>query len=92
MKCNVKFRGQEKELTLQVVETRGPALFGRNWLSQIQLNWDEIKALKLSKTPQRVRQQKVDQLLQQYESVFSKGVGTLKGQKADFEGPGGLPS
>ena len=29
MKCNVKFKGQEKELTLQVDETPGPALFGR---------------------------------------------------------------
>ncbi|XP_015772324.1 PREDICTED: uncharacterized protein K02A2.6-like [Acropora digitifera] len=85
MKCNVKFRGQEKELTLIVVETPGPALFGRNWLSQIQLNWGEIKALKLSKTPQGVMQQKVDQLLQQYESVFSEGVGRLKGHKADLK-------
>ena len=56
----------------------GTALFGRNWLSQIQLNWGEIKALKLSKTPQEVMEQKVDQLLQQYESVFSESVGTLK--------------
>ena len=46
MKCNVKFKGQEKELTLQVVETPGQALFGRDWLSKIQLNWGEIKALK----------------------------------------------
>ena len=30
MKCNVKFKGQEKELTLQVDETPGPALFGRD--------------------------------------------------------------
>ena len=51
MKCNVKFKGQEKELNLQVVETPGPALFGRDWLSKIQLDWGEIKALKLSKTP-----------------------------------------
>ena len=68
MKCNVKFKGQEKELTLQVVETPGPALFGRNRLSQIQLIWSVIKALKL--------QQKVDQLLQQYESVFFEVVVT----------------
>ena len=58
-------KGQEKELTLQVVDTPGPALFESNWLSQIQLNWGEIKALKLSKTPQGVMQQKVDQLLKQ---------------------------
>ena len=40
MKCNVKFKGQEKELTLQMVETPGSALFGRDWLSKIQLDWD----------------------------------------------------
>ena len=45
MKCIVKFKGQEEELTLQVVETPGPALFGRDWLSKIQLDWGEIKAL-----------------------------------------------
>ena len=77
-----KFKGQEKELTLQVVKTPGPALFGRDWLSKIQLNWVEIKALKLSKTPDGVMRRKVDQLLQQYESVFSENVGTLKGHKA----------
>ena len=85
MKCNVKFKGQGKELTLQVVETPGPALFGRDWLSKIQLDWGEIKALKLSKTPEGVMQHKVDQLLQKYESVFSEGVGTLKGHKADLK-------
>ena len=41
--------------------------------------------LKLSKTPEGVMQQKVDQLLQQYESVFSEGVGTLIGHKADLK-------
>ena len=30
MKCIVKFKGQEKELTLQVDETPGPALVGRD--------------------------------------------------------------
>ena len=84
MKCNVKFKGQEKELTLQVVETPGPALFGRDWLSKIQLDWGEIKALKLSKTPKEGMQHKVEQLLQKYKSVFSEGVGTLKGHKADL--------
>ena len=85
MKCNLKFKGQEKELTLQVVETPGPALFGRDWLLKIQLNWGEIKALKLSTTLEGVVQCKVDQLLQQYDSVFSEGVGTLKGHKADLK-------
>ena len=68
-----------------MVETPGPALFGRDWLSKIQMNWGEIKALKLRKISEGVMQRKVDQLLQQYESVFSEGVGTLKGHKADLK-------
>ena len=80
IKCNVKFKGQEKELTIQVVETPGAALFGRDWLSKIQLDWGEIKALKLSKTPKGGMQREVDQLLQKYESVFSEGVSTFKGR------------
>ena len=74
MKCNVKFKGQEKELTQQVVETPGQALFGHDWLSKIQLDWGEIKALKVSKTLKGGMQRKVDQLLQKYESVFSEGT------------------
>ena len=85
MKCIVKFKGQEEELTLQVVETPGPALFGRDWLSKIQLDWGEIKALQLSQTPEGIMQHKVDQLLRKYESVFSEGVGTFKGHKADLK-------
>ena len=73
-----------------MVETPGPALFGRDWLSKIQLDWGEIKALTLSKTPKGGMQHKVDQLLQKYESVFSEGVGTLKGHKAKFKGRGEL--
>jgi len=78
MKCIVKFKGQEEELTLQVVETPGPALFGRDWLSKIQLDWGEIKALQLSQTPEGIMQHKVNHLLRKYESVFSEGVGTFK--------------
>ena len=33
-----------------MVLTPGPALFGGSWLSKLQLDWGEIKALKLSQT------------------------------------------
>ena len=68
-----------------MVETPGPALFGRVCFSKIQLDWGEMKALKLSKAPKGGMQHNVDQLLQKYESVFSEGVGTLKGQGADLK-------
>ena len=77
-----KFKGQEKELTLQVVETPGPALFGRDWLSKIQLDWGEIKALKLSQTPNVAQSGSV---VAEVQSVFSEGIGTLKGHKADLK-------
>ena len=50
-KYNVNFKGQEHNVSLQVVDTSGPALFGRDWLSKIHLDWGEIKALKLDQTP-----------------------------------------
>ena len=73
--------------TLQVVETPGPALFRHDWLSKIQLDRGEIKALGLSKTPKGGMQRKVDQLLQKYESVFSEGVGTLNKVFSEFGVP-----
>ena len=44
-----------------------------------------VARYELSQTPEGVMQHKVDQLLQKYESVFSEGVGTLKGHKADLK-------
>ena len=56
IKCNVKFRDQQKKLNLQVVETPSPALFGRDWLSEIRPNWGKLKPLRLTKHHQRVEQ------------------------------------
>ena len=38
----VEHNNQVKDLTLYVVKTQGPALFGRDWLHQIQLDWERI--------------------------------------------------
>ena len=59
MKCNVKFKGQEKELTLQVVETPGPALFGRDCFPKFSWTGVKSKPFKLSKTPKGGKQHKV---------------------------------
>ena len=49
MECNVKLKGQEKEVTPQVVEKPGPALFGHEWLSKIKLDWVKSKPLSLAR-------------------------------------------
>ena len=40
--CSVEYKGQTKQLNVQIIETPGPALFGRDWLSEIKLDWGEI--------------------------------------------------
>ena len=66
---------QECQATLIVVNGTGPALFGRNWLEKIRLNWGDIKKIE---TP-------LDQMLRKYAVVFIKELGTVKGVQAHLE-------
>ena len=54
-------------MPLLIVGGSGPTLFGRDWLSHIQLNWREIH---------------YESVLARYPSVFKEGLGTLKGFQA----------
>ena len=42
---HMEHNNQVKDLTLYVVKTQGLALFGRDWLHQIQLDWKRICAI-----------------------------------------------
>lgn len=66
----VVYEGQQKTLTLLVVRGDGPALFGRNWLAQIQLNWKSINLLSIH--------------TDKY-SVFEDVTGTVKGITASIK-------
>jgi hypothetical protein len=48
MHVNVQYNNQSANLDLYVVRKGGPPLFGREWLHHFQLNWKEIKSLKIS--------------------------------------------
>ena len=50
-----------------VVEANGSALFGRNWLKKIQLDWKKICALRSSAD-----------IVAEFPSVFEDGLGTIK--------------
>lgn len=82
--CKVQLEGQSKKLDIQIIESPGPALFGRDWLSVLKLDWGEIKALKLSQATVVNTQDRVKGLLKKYESVFTDELGTLKGHKANL--------
>ena len=61
--CRVSLDGQTRQLDIQVIESPGPALFGRDWLSVIKLDWGEIKALKVNQATDNETQGKVNHLL-----------------------------
>ena len=46
---NVSFQEQHKQLQLLVVRGNGPSLLGRDWLSKIRLNWEELHHIDQSK-------------------------------------------
>jgi len=71
----VKINKQCADMPLFVVKVDAPALFGREWLRGIKLNWKDLKtvhAIEKSETT----------VLKRHSAVFSKNLGTMKGIKA----------
>ena len=68
MEVNIQYEDQEATLPLLIVPGNGPPLWGRNWLTSIRLHWRDIKTVSLG----------VEPLLDQYSSLFSEELGTLK--------------
>ena len=73
---NVKVQSKEQEahLPLLVVKGNGPSLLGRNWLTKLRLNWQEIFSVRTNHS--------LESLLKQHEGVFKDELGTLKGIEA----------
>ncbi len=46
LQVNVSYGDQRAQLPLIVVAGNGPNLMGRNWLKQIQLNWQSIATVR----------------------------------------------
>ena len=70
---NVKvwYKEQEAELDLIIVKGRGPALFGRNWLNHLVLNWKEILHMHMS------MDSRVEHQVKKCSKVFSNHLGTM---------------
>ena len=77
----VEHNKQVKDLTLYVMKTEGPALFGRDWLHQIQLDWKRICAIS-KEQPTQDTQKKLEKLIDDYSEVFKDEIGTFKSTKA----------
>lgn len=70
----VKYGDQQLTLSLYVIKTDAPPLFGREWLQNIQLDWPQIHAM--------ITPVDINQLLNQHGSLFDDQLGTLKGIQA----------
>ena len=81
LNVNVDYLGQVVHTSLYVVKVDGPALFGRDWLRLIKLNWHEIKAV-CSAHPRPPA--KLNSLLADFKEVHSGDMGKLNGVKAKF--------
>ena len=64
-------------LHLIVVDGNGAPLLGRNWLEQLKLNWYSIFHVGKADT--------LADVLNQHKNVFDKGLGAIKGFKADIK-------
>ncbi|XP_062575345.1 uncharacterized protein K02A2.6-like [Saccostrea cucullata] len=70
VKVNVKYQTQMKTLPVVVVKGNGPALFGRNWMEAIKLDWHSIHFMAGD--------------LKKY-SVFDNKLGCIKGVTASLK-------
>lgn len=41
----VTYGGKSQDLPLWIMESNGPTLLGRNWLSMVNMDWDRLKVL-----------------------------------------------
>lgn len=79
MDVRVEYGDQCSTLPLLIVQGDGPALFGRDWLKHIQLNWQEIK---LHYTKAHDSEKKLKSIIDKHEILFEAELGTMKHVKA----------
>jgi len=80
IKVQVQYKTEERNLNLLVIAGKGPSLLGRNWLSQIKLDWSQLNHLHTSAISASCQQ-----ILDQHKAVFEEGLGKVGGTTAKFQ-------
>lgn len=84
----VEYGDQQRVLPLYVIERGGAPLFGREWLREIQLDWQSIKEMQVTTVNEnqssRSTTEKLNKILSNAGQVFQDGIGTLKHLKAQI--------
>ena len=76
---NVRYKGQNHQLSLVVVNGSGPSLLGRDWFRVIRLDWSYLKHV------QAASSSRYQEVVDRYSSVFKDELGLIKGIQARFE-------
>ncbi|XP_062615419.1 uncharacterized protein LOC134277149 [Saccostrea cucullata] len=79
----VTLNQQQGNMDLVVVRQNGPALFGRDGLSQFKVNWHEVKVFKLQQTTQKTDTM-LKEILDKHQAVFRSEIGKLEGITASL--------
>lgn len=74
MNVDVRCEGQSHKVPLIVVDSKGPNLFGRDWLRVFKLNWKCISNV--------MQESSLQEVLGKYGQVFEEGLRTLVNFKA----------
>ena len=87
---DVKYGKLHKQLPLYVVKGDGPSLLGRNWLTEITLNWKSLKLMSITGTqatpePQMSYKKQMEALLQTHKAVFQEELGEINTFEATLQ-------
>nr|XP_022323016.1 uncharacterized protein K02A2.6-like [Crassostrea virginica] len=82
MDVTVEHNGQSAVCQLYVVEKGTTNLFGRSWLKEIKIDWQNIKNIMHVSTVKTDGKMKVQSILRKYSTVFNDGIGKVEGIKA----------
>ena len=72
---NVCYKSQSGTLPILVLEGEGPALFGRNWLKYIRIDWQSMY---------QVKEDKLHTTLAHHGKIFREGLGKVKDMRQTF--------
>ena len=73
---SVCYKSQTFILRLYITEGEKPNLSGRDWLSNLQLNWNELFSMK------EKQNENLEHLLDEFKEIFLNELGTMNNEKA----------
>ena len=76
----VTYESQTVKLPLIIIQGEGAALFGRNWLERIRLNWAAIHMVGSSSSA-------LHNIIQKHQPLFREELGSLQGATASIHVP-----